>query len=186
MSTTEQTTVNGINTESLQNLVQRVSADPKNGIVKFAVSTAWQGGTRSQTRVDGWQLGGQRFTKSFRIDADEPRELCGNNTQPNPQEYLMAAFNACMMVGYVAGASIRGIELESVQIETEGELDLRGFLGLDSKVKPGYDELHYTVRIKGNGTPEQFKEIHDGVIATSPNRWNIANPIRLTSDLIVG
>jgi hypothetical protein len=53
-------------------------------------------------------------------------------------------------------------------------------------VKPGYDELHYTVRIKGNGTAEQFKEIHDAVIKTSPNRWNIANPIKLTSDLIVG
>jgi uncharacterized OsmC-like protein len=80
--------------------------------------------------VDGWELGNRRYTKSFRIDADEPCELCGNNTQPNPQEYLMAAFNACMMVGYVAGASIRGIELESVEIDTSGELDLRGFLGL--------------------------------------------------------
>jgi uncharacterized OsmC-like protein len=185
MSTAQTQIVNGLNTENLQKLVERVACTPAEGIAKFSVSTEWKGGTRSQSRVDAWQLGGKRFPKRFRIESDEPTELCGNNTQPNPQEYLMAAFNACMMVGYVAGASIRGIELESVEIETQGELDLRGFLGLDKTVKPGYESMHYVVRIRGNGTPQQFKEIHDTVIATSPNRWNIANPINLTSELIV-
>ena len=43
---------------------------------------------------------------------------------------LMSAFNACIMVGYVVGASVNGIHLEKVEIETDGELDLRGFLGI--------------------------------------------------------
>ncbi len=131
------------------------------------------------------ELGGKRLAKNFKIRIDEPTQLCGTNTQPNPQEYLMAAFNACMMVGYVAGASLNGIELESVEIDTEGALDLRGFLGLDSSVKPGYDRIRYTVRIKGNGTEEQFREIHETVIATSPNRFNIASPIKLDAKLVV-
>jgi len=97
----------------------------------------------------------------------------------------MAAFNSCMVVGYVANAALQGIEVESLSIESEGDLDLRGFLGLDSKVKPGYDQIHYVLRIKGSGTPEQFQQLHETVIATSPNRWNIANPIKLTSELIV-
>lgn len=50
---------------------------------------------------------------------------------------------------------------------------------------PGYDQIHYTVRIKGNGTPEQFREIHETVMATSPNRWNLSHPIRLSSELVV-
>jgi hypothetical protein len=62
---------------------------------------------------------------------------------------------------------------------------LRGFLGLDATVKPGYDEIHYTVRIKGDGKPEQFEKIHQNVIATSPNRFNLANPIKLTANLVV-
>jgi uncharacterized OsmC-like protein len=185
MSTAQSNIVNGLDTENLHKLVERVSCSPREGIARFSVTTEWKGGTRSETRVDAWHFGGKRLPKRFRIESDEPNELCGHNTQPNPQEYLMAAFNACMMVGYVAGASIRGIELDYVEIETEGELDLRGFLGLDKTVKPGYDAMHYVVRIKGNGTPEQFKEIHDTVNATSPNRWNIANPIKLTSELIV-
>jgi len=80
---------------------------------------------------------------------------------------------------------MQGIELDKLEIQTAGELDLRGFLGLDASVKPGYDEIQYTVRIKGNGTPEQFQEIHDTVMATSPNRWNMANPIKLKADLII-
>lgn len=186
MTTTTETTINGLNLTTVQKLVDGITRDPRNATVGFAVKTAWTGGVQSQTRIDGWELGGKRIAKKMKIDVDEPVELGGKNTQPNPQEYLMAAFNSCMLVGYVAGASLRGIELESVEIETEGELDLRGFLGLDPKVKPGYEELHYTVRIKGNGTEEQFREIHQTVMATSPNRWNIANPIKLTSDLFIG
>ena len=74
--------------------------------------------------------------------------------------------------------------MEELRIETEGEIDLRGFLGLDPNVKPGYDKIKYTVHIKGDGTPEQFQK------STKPcapplNRYNIANAIKLDSKLIV-
>jgi hypothetical protein len=72
-----------------------------------------------------------------------------------------------------------------VQIETHGELDLRGFLGIDDKVRPGYETLHYTVRMKGNGTPEQFRKIHETVCATSPNYFNVSRPIRIDANLVV-
>ena len=65
----------------------------------------------------------------------------------------MAALNACMTVGYVAQAAVRGITLDDCRIETEGELDLRGFLGLDETVPPGYRRINYIVRIEGDGTP---------------------------------
>ena len=177
--------VNGIDTVALRQLADSAAVGGQNAQVKFAVATAWQGGAKSESRVTGYEIAGRQVTKDFSILADEPKELCGANTQPNPQEILMAAFNSCMVVGYVAGATMNGIELESLVIETDGDLDLRGFLGLDSKVKPGYDEIHYTVRIKGDGTPEQFAAIHKTVMATSPNRWNMANPIKLTSELVV-
>ena len=97
----------------------------------------------------------------------------------------MTAFNACIMVGYVVGAAVNGITLEQVEIETRGELDLRGFLGIDSTVRPGYEAIQYTVRIKGDGTPEQFQKIHETVCATSPNYFNVSRPIRLDAKLVV-
>ena len=90
-----------------------------------------------------------------------------------------------MTVGYVAQCAVRGITLESLAIETEGEIDLRGFLGLDPAVPPGYDNLRYTVRIKGNGTREQFAEIHQAVMATSPNFYNLSRPVTLNPTLVI-
>jgi uncharacterized OsmC-like protein len=178
-------TPNGIDTDALKQTVHDVSADPAKGLVKFEVATCWTDGPRSTTTVSAWEIGGQRLQRDFSIEIDEPPELLGTNTAPNPQEVLMAAVNGCMIAGYVVGCSLKGIELESLTIETHGELDLRGFLGIDKTVKPGYDELHQTVRIKGNGTPEQFREIHAAVMASSPNYFNITHPITMHPELIV-
>ena len=97
----------------------------------------------------------------------------------------MTALNACITVGYVAGAAVKGIILEKVEIETAGELDLRGFLGIDPDVRPGYETLRYTVKLKGNGTLQQFREIHETVIKTSPNYFNVSQPIRIDAKLEV-
>lgn len=185
MEAVKETKVNDIDTDAVKQVMEDVSKDAAQGKVKFQVSSRWKGGAKSETHVDSYQLAGKEIKKNFTIQIDEPLELAGSNTAANPQETLMAAFNACMLVGYVVGSSMKGIKLEKLEIHTNGELDLRGFLGLDASVKPGYDTIQYTVRIKGNGTPEQFQDIHETVMATSPNRWNIANPIKLNSDLII-
>jgi uncharacterized OsmC-like protein len=97
----------------------------------------------------------------------------------------MAALNACITVGYVAGASLQGITLERIEIRTRGELDLRGFLGLSDTVPAGYEQIEYEVRIKGDGTPEQFEAIHQTVLRTSPNYFNVSKPISVKATLSV-
>ena len=123
--------------------------------------------------------------RRFSIDIDEPSELGGTNQFANPQEHLLAALNACMMVGYVAQCAVRGITLDNLEIETDGEIDLRGFLGIDPAVPSGYENLSYTVRIKGSATKEEFAEIHEAVMATSPNFYNLSRPVTLKPTLIV-
>jgi uncharacterized OsmC-like protein len=182
---TPRTTVNGIDLAALGEAVEGIVADPAKGAVGFRVATRWKGQTLSETTIDSYTMGGEKIDRHFKLVVDEPFELLGQNTAPNPQEYLMTAMNACIMVGYVAGASVKGITLDSVEIETRGELDLRGFLGLDPTVKPGYDKLHYTVRIKGDGTAEQFREIHENVLKTSPNYFNVTRPIPVEATLEV-
>ena len=125
----------------------------------------------------------RRSNASFTILADEPEQLLGTNEAPNPQELLLSALNACMTVGYVAGAAMRGITLDQPEIETTGELDLRGFLDLSDTVPPGYPGIEYVVRIAGDGTPEQFAEIHAEVQKTSPNFDNFARALRMDGSL---
>ncbi|HEY7005515.1 MAG TPA: OsmC family protein, partial [Sphingomicrobium sp.] len=122
MLDTVKSRINGLDLAALGETVEAIEADPKKALVAFDVTTQWTGQTRSETVVDGYTLAGDRIGRSHKIVADEPRELLGNDSSANPQELLMAAFNACITVGYVAGASLKGIRLESLEIKTRGEL----------------------------------------------------------------
>jgi len=177
--------VNGLDVDALRDVMRQIEQDPARGQVEFRVRSEWKGQTRSRTSVESYTIGGQEVHRHFAIDADEPFELLGRNTAPNPQELLMAALNACITVGYVAGASLQGIVLEKVEIETAGQLDLRGFLGIDPAVRPGYDTIRYVARLKGNGTPAQFQAIHETVARTSPNYFNISRPVSIDARLVV-
>jgi len=183
--TTEPTVVNGINVDDLFALIETVRSDPAKGRTDWRVATTWQGQARSRAEIESYGIGGKKVPRRFAIDIDEPLELGGSNSFANPQEHLIAALNACMTVGYVAQCAVRGITLESLVIETDGKIDLRGFLGIDSAVPAGYENLNYTVRIKGNGTKAQVAEIHQAVMATSPNFYNMSKAVRLKPELVV-
>jgi uncharacterized OsmC-like protein len=175
--------VNDVDLDRLQQLVTEAETNPSLG---FEVTTRWTGQFRSESRPGPIRMGnGELVERHHVILADEPEEILGSNEAPNPQELLMAALNACMTVGYVAGAAKRGIRLEKLEIQTSGTLDLRGFFALSDTVPPGYPGLQYVVRIAGDGTPEQFAEIHAEVQATSPNFDNIARAIRIDASLEV-
>lgn len=178
-------TLNGIDVPALTAVADSAKNNPDRRTVDFRVKTEWKGQTKSVATVSGYKFGGQAIRRHFEIHADEPRELLGEDTAPNPQELLLAALNACMSVGYAASAAAMGIELEKLEIETEGQLDLRGFLGLDPAIKPGYEEVRYTVRIRSSAPREKIEELHRWVMKTSPNFSNFATAIRMIPNLII-
>lgn len=181
----ENQVINGINVTALKEAIHAITEDPSMGQTRWQVSTEWKGGTRNDTHVKSYMIGGQEVKKDFLIKIDEPLELCGSNQYANPQEYLLAAMNSCIMVGYAAACALEGVELESLRLETQGDIDLRGFLGIDADVKPGYDSLEYKVFIKAKATEEQLKNIHEFVSRTAPNRFNLASPIPMTTTMVI-
>ena len=182
---TSSSIVNGIDSDAVHELIDSVDDNPAKGMTHWRVASAWQGGTHSRAQVDGFAIGGVDVSRRFAIDIDEPFELGGGNAFANPQEYLLAALNACMIVGYTALCALQGIALEKLEITTEGDIDLRGFFGLDPTVPAGYRELRSTVVIKGDGTEEQFRKVHDMVMATSPNFYNITRAVRVAPELTI-
>ena len=177
--------VNGFPVADVQALIAAVSAQPSAGMTRWRVANTWQGGTKSRAQVEGFEIGGKQVRRPFSFDFDEPKEIGGTNTVANPQEYLLGALNACMTVGFVALCALHGIQIEELEITTEGDIDLRGFLGLDRSVSPGYDLLETTIRVKGSATPEEFERIHQMMLDTSPNFHNVSRPIRVTPRLVV-
>ena len=174
---------NGIDVAALQQFASGVAEDASKRSARFNVKTNWEHQTRSVATVSHYSLGGTKHKRHFEIAADEPTELLGQNSAPNPQELLMAALNACMTVGYVVNAAAMGITVHSLEIETEGELDLRGFLGLNESVNPGYDEVSYVVRLDTGASREQVEKLHEVVVKTSVNLANFSKPIRMVSKL---
>lgn len=175
--------LNGVDTSALRAFMAEVADDPGAGFAGFQVRTRWTGGTATQTDVDRWSLGGVLKPRGFSITTDEPPELCGRGIAANPQEVLMAGLNACMTVGYVAACALAGITIRSLEIRTEGVLDLRGFLGLDAGVNPGYNGLTCTVYLNADGTPEQLRQVHETVKRTSPNFSNLTRVVPIDSTL---
>ena len=187
MKTTQETktTVNGIDVEALQGAIDQIGKDPAAGQTNWAVRSEWKGGTRTDHHVETAEIGGEEIARGFTLKIDEPLELCGTNTEANPQEYLMSAINACMMVGYSAVAALMGIELKSLEVTLEGDIDLRGFLGIDQDVANGYESLRQTVRIASDASPEALEQLHATVLATSPNYFNVTNAIPTNSKLVI-
>jgi uncharacterized OsmC-like protein len=177
--------VNGINVDDLFALIDGVKGNAAKAKTNWRVSTSWCGQTWSRSQVESYEIGGEKVQRRFSIDIDEPSELGGTNRFANPQEHLLSALNACIMVGFVAQCAVHGINLESLKIETDGDIDLRGFLGIDPTVPAGYQSLSYTVRVKGSGSKEEFAKIHEAVMATSPNFYSVSRPVGLRPTLVV-
>ena len=114
--------------------------------------------------------------------SDEPEQLGGSDTGPNPVEQILAAFGNCLAVGYAANATAAGIELRNLSIELEGDLDLHTFLGL-APGNAGYDRISVKVDIDSNASDEEIRALHKKVTETSPVGHTLGRAIPLSIDL---
>jgi uncharacterized OsmC-like protein len=181
--TSTQEKINGIDTDALSATIDAIRADPSKASCKFFAATEWRNGTVSSTKVSRYELGGQEIKEDYTIPGDEPIALLGTDTAPNPQMLLYAALNSCVLNTFVVNAAAKGIRIDSLRFDLEGKLDLRGFLGIDSSVNPGYDELTLVCRVKGNGTKEQYQQCLEAGTRYSPNFQSISRPVAVNYKL---
>ncbi len=161
-----------LNLDNYQDFVRRVRTDPETGKFRFTARTEWQGGTITQT-----------VARDRVIYADEPEALGGQDSAADPVELLLAALTSCVSIGLVTQAASRGVDFDDFEIDVAGELDLRGYLGLDDTVRPGYTNIEYTVRIKSDAPHHVLEEILRAAERTSPMFDNIRNGVPIQSRL---
>lgn len=151
---TQQTvsTVNGIDLDVLQETVAAIEKDPDLAKCKFRASNKWINGTQNRTRITGFYGAKQEMQhrQPFEIHADEPPVLAGEDQAPNPAEHLLNALAGCMTTGMVAHAAVRGIHIEELESEIEGDLDLRGFLGLSDETPKGFTNIRIKFKVKAD------------------------------------
>ena len=153
--------LNGVDTPRLFATINVVKAQPDLARFQFRATNRWIKGTHSRSRIETFYgAGGEhRHTGEIEFNADHPAVLVGNDAAPTPVEFLMHAIAACITSGIGNIAAARGVTLTEVQSTVEGDIDLRGILGLSSEVRNGYNEMRVHFRIKGDASPEKLAEI---------------------------
>ncbi|AKP53600.1 OsmC family protein [Cyclobacterium amurskyense] len=123
--------------------------------------------------------------RDFEFIADEPEALAGTNLGPNPVEYLLASLGSCQVITYQVVASLKGIQLNNVKVETKGNIDWRGFLGIDENVRPGYHKIEVETFIDSDESPERIQELIKEVEARCPVLDNLVNTVKVESKISI-
>ena len=186
---TKATHINGLDVQAAADTIATMKADKTLAKFQFRAKNVWISGGENRSTIRDFYGAGREDksrSKAFEFINGEPPVLLGDNEGANPVEFLLHALAGCVTTTFVLHAMARGITLRELSTILEGDIDLQGLLGLDDTVPPGYEAIDYDVRISGNGTPEQFEEIHQTVMKTSPNYFNISRPIRVNGSLQLG
>jgi len=150
MATEKINRVNGINLNALNETVSAIQGDPELGKCKFRARNQWIDANHNRSTISGFYGAKQEIThnQEFELHADEPPILAGEDQAPNPVEHLLNALAGCVTTSMVAHAAVRGIHIDELESELEGDIDLRGFLGLDPSVPKGYTNIRLKFKVK--------------------------------------
>jgi uncharacterized OsmC-like protein len=144
--------VNGVEIDTLLATVNAIKADPELGISHFRASNQWISGTQNHSKVTGFYGAKQEIAHKpgFDFYADEPTILAGTDNAANPVEHLLHTLASCLTTSMIAHAAVRGIKIEELESEVEGDIDLNGFLGLSNDVAKGYTSIRINYRVKAD------------------------------------
>ena len=160
---------NGVNTPTLLATINAVKETPALAKFRFRASNRWVSGTYSESRVESFTgAGGEHAHMSqFSYSADHPTVLVGLDRGPTPIEFLLHGLASCITAGIGNIAAVRGITLTKVESRVEGDIDLRGILGLADDVRNGYEQIRITFDIAGDAPPDKLRQIVEQGVARS-------------------
>ena len=178
---------NGINVDQLFGTLNVVKAQPELARFQFRATNRWMGGAHNRSTIQEFFGAGQvdqsRAT-AWELDAGEPPILIGQNEGPNPAEYLLHALAACLTTSLVYVAAARGVHLDEVESTLEGDMDVRGALGLSDETPNRYEAIRVTFRIKSDAPAEKLAEIVARAQARSAVFDTVSNPVPVAVDFI--
>ncbi len=162
MQTKQNKMVNGVDVDKLFETIDQIKATPMIAKFRFRLNNEWLGCGHSRSTVKSFHGAGEDIDhmKMFVIDADEPPILLGQDMGANPVEHLLNALAGCVTSAMVYHAAAKGIQIEEIESEVMGDIDLQGFLGIREDVRCGYQNIQMKFKIKADVTDEQLEELY--------------------------
>lgn len=159
---TNRNLINGIDVDRLLATIDAIGGEPALATFRFRAGNSWVRGAHNRSTIQGFYGAGQEDasrTAPFFLDCGEPPVLLGENEGPNAGEYVLHALAGCLTTSLVLHAAAQGIRLDEVRSTLEGDVDARGFLGLDESVRNGFEKVLVTFQVKGDATDEQLESL---------------------------
>lgn len=181
MTETKDTIINGVNATKLAQTIEAVKQQPEIGLFKFRARNQWDNGGHNVATVDSFYGTCEELTHKapFVMHADEPPVLLGEDNGANPVEFVLAGLSGCMTTTLAYHAAGRGLKIEDISSEFEGDIDLQGLLGTDPNVRSGYREIRVKFKVKGDADEETIREL----VRKSPVYDTLANPVKIVIDV---
>ena len=170
MSTITDTRRNGVDVAKLYGTLDAIKAQPEIARFQFRASNRWIDGAHNRSTIRDFYAACQEDTsraQAFELDAGEPAILIGEDTGPNPAEYLLHALAACLTTSIVYVAAARKVELTSVESTLTGDMDVRGALGVDEEPRNGFERISVSFRVTGDAPDDKLREVVERAKARS-------------------
>lgn len=166
--------INELDVDQLKGIIKALGANSSLGVTVAKAKSIWKGGFMVRTEA-----------KDFMISSDEPCALGGKNEAPNPMAILLGAFGACFCISYVLIASVRGVAVDRLELELEGDVDMPLFMALCepkvSDAKPGFNEIRAKLYVKSKAPMDELEKIHSLASEYSPVGQTIARQVKIIS-----
>ena len=159
--------------DSVQNLINKASKDPRLGRFKYHVNTHWEGGALCKAKI----------RNQHKLVVDEQPALGGCDLGVSPVELILVALGTCQEIMYSVVASSMNIELEECDVDLTANMDVRGMLGVESeeKVRPGFSDINYRVKIKSAASDEEIRALVNAVEKQCPVLDMLTREMKVTS-----
>ena len=143
--------------QKIADLQHHFTNQPDAAIVKYHSTSELKDGFKSNVQL-----------RQHKLVVDEPKAIGGTDEGASPVELILAALATCQEISYKAYAVALGIPLTSVSVKLTGELDLKGFLGINKDTRPGFQSIYGTVELVSDAPQEKLNELKKIVDAHCP------------------
>lgn len=182
---TKQKIINGLDVGQLDCCMGELKDNPKSGKYKFRAKNEWVNGAHCRSKINDFCAAGQEESreKTHILEGDEPLGLLGEDIGPNATEALLHALGSCLNASFIYHAAARGIKIDHLELELEGDLDINGFLGVDEEVPSNFQQIRVKCKVKADAPREKLEELWEYAQKRSPVFNTVTHPIRIDAML---
>ena len=183
MTVTQSPVDNGVDVAALLGARDALAAAPEAAKFTWRASCDWENGTHSSSTVEGFfGLGEEQHHRTrYSFDVDHPEIFASEDNGATPVEYVLVGLAGCLTAGIAAVAQNREIQLHRVTATIEGDMDVRGILGMDSEVRNGFSGIKVTYEIDADASDDDIKAL----VAQSQKRSAVYDVITNPTDVRV-